>query len=72
VLSGFALEAALQHRLLERYDDDFFRNPAAGAYIGALLRRMVLEEPAELGKELGAGDSALVSAGDRLVSVMAR
>ena len=70
-LLGAWLEAALFARLKDRYDEDYFRNPGAGAFLNGLLKRAGLVAAETLGKELGTDALELSAAGDRLVAVMA-
>lgn len=66
-LMAWALEAALVPHLRERFDDDWFRNPATGKALSALL-----EAPTSA-DALGArvGKPSLEEAGKRLVRVLA-
>lgn len=61
-LQGSALEAELQRHLRESFNEDWWRNPGARAFLGRLHAT----------RELGAESLALPRAAERLVAVLAR
>jgi hypothetical protein len=69
VLRGWALEAVLLSRLRERFNEDFWRNPAAGRWIKELAQRGQRDDASEVARQLGA-ELRLEAAGARLVKVM--
>jgi hypothetical protein len=69
VLRGFALEARLHFVLRERFNEDFWRNPAAGAWLIRLFSRGQRDDAAKLSQELG-GPLELAPAGTRLVAAL--
>jgi len=69
---AFALEAVLRRHLEERFNEDHWRNPAAGAWLRTRFaggQPYRAEEPAQ---ELGAQALDLPRAADRLAAVMGR
>jgi hypothetical protein len=71
-LRAWGLEAALHQQLTSRYDEDFWRNPAAGQFLQGLFARGQGEDAAALCRELGGQELGLAPAGDRLVAVLNR
>jgi len=69
-LRAWAFEAHLHGWLCERYNEDFWRNPAAGSYLKELFSRGQRDDAETLAKQLGGGKLALADAGERLVRVM--
>lgn len=69
VLRGWALEAVLLGRLRERFNEDFWRNPAAGRWLKELSQRGQRDDATEIARQLGA-ELQLEAAGARLVKVM--
>ncbi|MBK7862794.1 MAG: peptidase M3 [Archangiaceae bacterium] len=69
VLRAWALEAVLLTRLRERFNEDFWRNPAAGRWLKELSQRGQRDDAAEIARQLGA-ELQLEAAGTRLVKVM--
>jgi hypothetical protein len=69
VLRGFALEAALHTALRERFNEDFWRNPAAGSWLSQLFSRGQRDDAEKLSRELG-GPLQLAMAGTRLVAAL--
>jgi hypothetical protein len=70
-LRAWALEARLHALLQERYDQDFWRNPAAGHWLRELFSGGQREDAAALAQRLGGKPLSLSDAGRRLVRVMA-
>jgi hypothetical protein len=70
-LRAWAFEARLHETLQERFNEDYWRNPAAGSWLKALFARGQREDAAEIAKQLKPRPLALADAGDRLVRVMA-
>jgi hypothetical protein len=71
VLRAFALEAGLTRHLQERFDQDFFRNPGAGAEWVGRFRRGQRDDAEALSQELSGAPLSLQRAGARLVQVIA-
>src|SRR5258707_1838284 len=69
VLRGFALEARLHSVLRERFNEDFWRNPAAGTWLTQLFSRGQRDDATKLSQELG-GPLELAMAGTRLVAAL--
>jgi len=69
VLRGWALEAVLLTRLRERFNEDFWRNPAAGRWLKELSQRGQRDDASEIARQLGS-ELQLETAGARLVKVM--
>ena len=69
VLRGWALEAVLLNRLTERFNEDFWRNPATGRWLKELSQRGQRDDASEIARQLGA-ELTLEAAGARLVKVM--
>ncbi|MBF5043688.1 MULTISPECIES: peptidase M3 [Myxococcaceae] len=69
-LRGWALEARLQRHLTQRFNEDFWRNPAAGAWLRTLFARGGALDAEALAQELSAEPLSLPEAGARLVAVL--
>ena len=70
-LRAWALEARLHAVLQERYNEDYWRNPAAGSYLRDLFARGQRDDAAAIALELTGKALSLAEAGQRLVKVMA-
>jgi hypothetical protein len=64
-----ALEARLHSVLRERFNEDFWRNPAAGTWLTQLFSRGQREDAEKLSRELG-GPLELAMAGTRVVAAL--
>lgn len=71
VLRAFALEAGLTQNLRERFDQDYFRNPGAGAALVERFRRGQRDDAEAVSQVLSGAPLDLARAGTRLVQVMA-
>jgi hypothetical protein len=71
-LRGRALEAELQRHLQESFNEDWWRNPGARAFLGRLHARGGRDDAEAVARELGAESLSLPRAAARLVSVLAR
>ncbi len=69
VLRGWALEAVLFGTLRERFNEDFWRNPATGRWLKELSQRGQRDDASEIARQLG-GELDLKATGARLVRVM--
>lgn len=69
-LRGWALEAVLHERLRERFNEDFWRNPATGRWLQELSANGQRDNADAVAKVLGADRLSLPQAGARLVQVM--
>ncbi len=69
VLRGWGLEAVLLDKLRERFNEDFWRNPAAGRWLKEFSSKGQRDDAGEVAKQLG-GTLTLQAAGARLVKVM--
>jgi len=69
-LRAWALEARLFKVLQSRFDQDFWRNPAAGHWLRELFTGGQREDASALAERLGGGKLSLLEAGERLVKVM--
>ncbi|MHB8878456.1 MAG: gluzincin family metallopeptidase [Myxococcaceae bacterium] len=70
-LRAWAFEARLHAWMCERYNEDYWRNPAAGSYLKELFSRGQRDDAETLAKQLGGEKLSLADAGERLVRVMA-
>ncbi|MFZ5470261.1 MAG: peptidase M3 [Myxococcota bacterium] len=68
-LRAWALEARLHAVLCDRFNEDFWRNPATGAWLQSLFSRGQRDSAEVMAEQLGAPLS-LSEAGSRLVQVM--
>ncbi len=69
-LRAWAFEARLFEVLQNRFNEDFWRNPAAGSWLKDLFSRGQRDDAAEIAKQLGGRPLSLSDAGGRLVRVM--
>lgn len=69
-LRGFALEVHLQSVLRQRFNEDFWRNPAAGSWLAQLFSRGQRDDAGRLSQELG-GPLELSTAAARLIQALA-
>lgn len=69
---AFALEAALRQRLEERFNEDHWRNPAAGTFLARRFARGQPEPAEQVAKELGAEGLDVSRAARRLIAVMGK
>lgn len=68
-LRGDALEAVLHAHLRERFNEDYFRNPAAGRFLASLFAFGNRQDAAALAETVG-GKLELTGAGARLVRIL--
>ncbi len=68
-LHGRALEVILRQRLTERFDEDFYRNPAAGGFLTARLAKGTEGTAAEWAADL-AGELSLARVGKSLLAAL--
>ncbi|HSP80606.1 MAG TPA: peptidase M3, partial [Myxococcaceae bacterium] len=71
-LRAWALETRLTSRLHERFNEDFWRNPAAGHWLQGLFARGGTDDAEALAQELSGAALSLHEAGRRLVSILDR
>jgi hypothetical protein len=69
VLRAWGLEALLFGKLRERFNEDFWRNPATGRWLKELSQRGQRDDASEIARQLGS-ELTLEAAGARLVKVM--
>ncbi|MBI3181747.1 MAG: peptidase M3 [Myxococcales bacterium] len=69
-LRAWAFEARLYEVLVDRYNEDFWRNPAAGSWLKDLFARGQRDDAGALAGQLGGRPLSLSEAGRRLVQVM--
>ena len=69
MLRGFALEARLYSVLRQRFNEDFWRNPAAGTWLAQLFSRGQRDDADHLSREFG-GPLELTTAGTRLIQAL--
>lgn len=69
-LEAWALEASLVHTLRERFNEDWWRNPAAGRFLTGLAARGAAEGGAEVAASLGRPTLEPADAARRRVLVM--
>jgi hypothetical protein len=69
-LRAWAFEARLHSVLQERYNEDFWRNPAAGTWLKDLFSRGQRDDASAIAHELGGKSLSLAEAGVRLVKIM--
>lgn len=69
-LRSRALGAGLATMLERRFDEDFFRNPAASSWLKASFRSLEREDAARLDQQLGPAPATLTHAGARTVRVL--
>jgi hypothetical protein len=71
-LRSWALETRLTTRLRERFNEDFWRNPAARQWLQGLFARGGTDDAEALAQELSGTALSLHEAGARLVSLLDR
>lgn len=69
-LRGWALEAQLHDVLQQRFNEDFWRNPAAGRFLKGLFARGQGDDAATLAQQLTGKTLSLLDAARRLERVM--
>lgn len=69
-LRGWALEARLTAALTERFNEDFWRNPAAGTWLQGLFARGGTDDAEALSREVSATPLSIPDAGARLVAIL--
>ncbi|ADO70007.1 conserved uncharacterized protein [Stigmatella aurantiaca DW4/3-1] len=69
-LRAWALEARLTARLRERFNEDFWRNPAAGEWLKGLFAKGGTDDAETLSTEISGTPLALPEAGARLVAIL--
>lgn len=69
-LRAWAFEARLHSVLQERFNEDFWRNPATGSWLKELFARGQRDDAETIARELGGESLSLAEAGKRLVRVM--
>ncbi|WAM27876.1 peptidase M3 [Myxococcus sp. NMCA1] len=71
-LRSWALETQLTARLTERFNEDYWRNPAAAAWLKGLYARGGTDDAEGLATETSGTPLALPEAGERLVAILNR
>ena len=71
-LRAWALEARLHPFMQERFNEDFWRNPATGRWLAERFERGQREDAEAIAAQLTGKKLSLVEAGERLVSVLNR
>jgi hypothetical protein len=71
-LRAWALETRLTARLMERFNEDYWRNPAAAAWLKGLFARGGTDDAEGLATEVSGTPLALPEAGERLVAILNR
>ncbi|WP_434387863.1 peptidase M3 [Melittangium boletus] len=71
-LRAWALETRLTPRLTARFNEDWWRNPAARQWLQGLFARGGTDDAEALSQELSGNGLALPEAGDRLVALLNR
>lgn len=69
-LRAWALETRLTARLTERFNEDFFRNPAAASWLKGLYARGGTDDAEALATELSGTALSIPEAGARLVAIL--
>jgi hypothetical protein len=69
-LDAWALEAVLSHQLRERFNEDWWRNPAAGRFVSALAGRGTTDDATQVAASLGHGTLELSDAVRRRIVIM--
>lgn len=69
-LDAFALEQAMRAMLQERFNEDFWRNPATGRWLTDLASRGQHDDAPVVAKSLGLGELSLTGAAHHRVLVM--
>ena len=70
-LRAWQLEAALARTLVDRFDVDWFRNPAAGDFVRGLMRRGQADPADRVAVELGVAPLSFAPALERLAPLLA-
>ncbi|NMO17165.1 peptidase M3 [Pyxidicoccus fallax] len=71
-LRAWALETRLTARLTERFNEDFWRNPAAAQWLKGLFARGGTDDAEGLATDTSGTPLALPEAGERLVAILNR
>ncbi|MDY7229262.1 peptidase M3 [Hyalangium rubrum] len=71
-LRAWALETRLTARLMERFNEDFWRNPSASAWLKGLFSRGGTDDAEALSTEVSGAALSLPEAGARLVAILNR
>jgi hypothetical protein len=71
-LRAWALETRLTARLTERFNEDYWRNPTAAAWLKGLFARGGTDDAEGLATEVSGTPLALPEAGERLVAILNR
>jgi hypothetical protein len=71
-LRAWALEARLHPFLCERFDEDYWRNPATGRWLAQCFERGQRDDAEGIALEISRKKLSLVEAGERLVAVLNR
>jgi hypothetical protein len=71
-LRAWALETRLSARLTERFNEDYWRNPSASAWLKGLFARGGTDDAEALALELSGTALSLPEAGARLVAILNR
>jgi hypothetical protein len=71
-LRGWALEVLLSGQMRERFDDDYFRNPASARWLTGLFDLGSREDADGVARLVGPAPLSLEAAGARLVAVLDR
>ncbi|HYI01760.1 peptidase M3 [Hyalangium sp.] len=69
-LRAWALEARLTARLMERFNEDFWRNPSASGWLKGLFARGGTDDAEALSTEVSGSGLSLPEAGARLVAIL--
>jgi|GEM_PF-327484 len=69
-LRAWALEVRLRSTLLERFNEDFWRNPASGRWLRDLFSRGRRDDAESISEELAGAPLSLEDAAARLIRVM--
>jgi hypothetical protein len=69
-LRAWALETRLTARLMERFNEDFWRNPCASGWLKGLFARGGTDDAEALSTELSGTGLSLPEAGGRLVAIL--
>jgi hypothetical protein len=71
-LRAWALEARVYPFVCERFDEDYWRNPATGRWLAQCFERGQRDDADGIAMEISRKKLALVEAGERLVAVLNR
>jgi len=69
-LRAWALETRLTGWLMERFNEDFWRNPSASTWLKGLFARGGTDDAETLAQEISGTPLALPEAGARLVTLL--